>query len=96
VPTLHGVSVTNISLNNQSWETGKFAEAPDTQQLPQHYEVKVGADEENQPPAGFLNNPAHQFVVRGTFAGNRRVFVSGLLQYDAGQSEPPDLFIFSV
>jgi hypothetical protein len=93
VPQIDGVSVTNIS-TGVNWVTGQYATVP-TLPLPVVYTVYVNADNNNQPPVGFLNNPNHQYVVQGRYLMHGGAFVSGLLQPDGGDSEPPRIYAFS-
>jgi hypothetical protein len=93
VPQIDGVSVTNIS-TGANWVTGQYATVP-ALPPPAAYRAYVNANNNNQPPAGFLNNPAHQYVVQGRYLMHGGAFVSGLLQYDGGNSEPPHTYIFS-
>jgi hypothetical protein len=93
MPQIDSVTVTNIQMNT-TWTTNKQATAPD-QPFPATYSVYVNASKNNQPPVGFLNNPAHQFVVHGRYLASGAAFTSGLLQADAAQSDPPLVFVFS-
>lgn len=93
MPQIDQVSVTNINLN-VTWVTGQQATAPNVP-LPPLYTVYVNAVPTNQPPVGFLNNPAHQFVVQGRYLASGQAFVSGLLTPNNGRSDPPLVYAFS-
>lgn len=94
MPQIDQVNVTNIN-SGVTWVTGQQATAPNIP-LPLHYSVYVNAVATNQPPVGFLNNPAHQFVVQGRYLASGQAFVSGLLTINPGQSDPPLVYVFSV
>jgi hypothetical protein len=88
------VTVTNTT-TQAIWVTHKFADAP-TPPLPTNYNVRVTAEAAHPPPAGFFNNPAHRFVVRGHYLQSDKFFVSGPATYNAGDSDPPDVYTLSV
>lgn len=92
MPQIDQVSVRSNN-SGVTWVTGQQATAPDLP-LPTHYIVYVNATEDNQPPAGFLDNPADQFVVQGRYLASGQAFTSGNLTYDAGQSDPPLVYVF--
>jgi len=93
MPQIGNVSVTNIN-TGVTWVTGQQATAPNFPP-PVHYNVYVNATTANQPPTGFLNNPAHQFVVQGHYLASGQAFVSALLTPNGGMSDPPLVFVFS-
>jgi hypothetical protein len=93
VPQIDHVAISNIA-TGLNWVIGQTATVPD---LPPAAgsRIYVNADDNNQPPAGFLNNPAHQYVVQGRYLYQGGAFVSGLLQYNGADSEPPLSYIFN-
>jgi hypothetical protein len=93
MPQIGQVNITNIA-TAVTWVTNNFATVPNMP-LPAVYDVFVNADNNNQPPVGFLNNPAHQFVVQGRYLASGAAFVSGLLTPNNAQSEPPRVYAFS-
>jgi hypothetical protein len=92
MPTINNVSVTNIN-SGANWVTGQYGtvSAPPPPTPPT---VWVNATNNNQPPAGFLNNPAHQFVVQGNDAATNQAYVSGLLTIKAADCDPPLVYAF--
>jgi hypothetical protein len=93
VPQIDNVVVRNIAAN-ANWVTGQPATVPEDLPPPAGSRIYVNAANNNQPPAGFLNNPAHQYVVQGRYLYQGGAFVSGLLQYNGADSEPPYSYIF--
>ncbi len=93
MPEIGFVTVTNIN-SGVIWTTGQQATAPGLP-LPRAYNVLVTAVPADQPPVGFLNNPAHQFVVQGRYLADGQLFVSGLLTVNPGLSDPPAVYVFS-
>jgi hypothetical protein len=93
MPAINNVSVTNVQ-TGVTWVTGQYGTAPNLP-LPVMYNVYVNATAANQPPVGFLNNPAHDFVVQGQYVATGQGFVSGLLNPNGGMSDPPLVFVFS-
>lgn len=82
-------------MNNNTgvtWVTGEQATAPDPAIPP--YNVYVNASLANQPPVGFLNNPAHQFTVQGDYIATGQHFMSVPLTPNAGLSDPPLVYVF--
>jgi hypothetical protein len=92
MPQIDQVNVTNIN-SGVTWVTGQQATAPNLP-LPPVYTVYVNAVTTNQPPVGFLNNPAHQFVIQGRYLAAGQAFVSGLLTINPGLSDPPLVYVF--
>jgi hypothetical protein len=91
---IDSVRVTNITvIPNVDWVTGRNADVPKLP-LPLIYDVKVTADNNNQPPAGFLGHATDQFVIRGRYLDNGGAFVAGLLRYIAANSDPPSIYLF--
>jgi hypothetical protein len=88
---INDVSVTNLN-TGANWVCER-AEAPDP--LPANYDVRVNAGN-NQPPAGFLNHPAHQFRVQGRYMATGDPFVSGDATFNGQQSDPPMVAVFTV
>lgn|SRR5208283_5712025 len=64
--------------------------------LPPHYNIRVSADHNSQPPVSFLDYPTDQFVIRGRYDASLDRFESGPMSYNAGLSDPPDVYTFSV
>jgi hypothetical protein len=64
--------------------------------LPSHYNIRVGATHNSQPPASFLDYPTDQFVIQGRYEASLDQFESGAMSYNAGLSEPPDIYTFSI
>jgi hypothetical protein len=92
MPQIDNVSVTNTN-TGVIWVTGQQATGPNVP-FPAVYHVYVNAAVNNQPPAGFFNNPAHQFVIQGRYLADGSAFVSGLLAINAGLSDPPLVYVF--
>jgi hypothetical protein len=88
------IAVTN-NRTNAKWVTHKFAKAP-VAPLPNHYDIRVTAEPESPPPAGFFNNAADRFVVAGRFVASGAPFRSGALTYNGNDSDPPLVYIFSI
>lgn len=88
------VSVTNIT-SGATLVTGRQATAPELP-LPPHYDIRVPALNNRQPPPGFFGNPADQFVIRGRYLIGREAFVSGQATYDVARSDPPDIYSFHI
>ena len=93
MPRIDSVSVTNIN-QGVTWHTGQAGTVPD-QPLPLVYNAYVNAVPANQPPVGFLNNPAHQFVVQGRYMADGSAFVSNLKTVNVGLSDPPLVYVFT-
>ena len=93
MPQIDNVSVTNNN-TGVTWVTGEQATAPDQGAIPP-YNVYVNASEDNQPPVGFLNNPAHLFTVQGHYLASGQLFVSAPLMPNGGMSDPPLVYVFS-
>jgi hypothetical protein len=88
------VSVTNTTTQT-TWVTGRQATAPELPP-PTHYNVRVPALGNRQPPPGFFNNANYLFVIRARYLVGREWFQSAPATYNAAQSEPPDIYTFSV
>lgn len=93
MPTIDSVSVTNIN-QGVTWNTGQAGTVP-AQPLPLVYNAYVNAVATNQPPAAFLNNPAHQFVVQGRYMADGSAFVSNVKAINAGLTDPPLVYVFT-
>lgn len=92
MPQIDNVSVTNIN-TGANWVTGQQATAPAVP-FPLGYHVYANAAANNQPPVGFLNNPAHQFVIQGRYLADLSAFVSGFLAVTPALSDPPLVYVF--
>jgi hypothetical protein len=88
------VTVRNLT-TGVIWTTGRQAPAP-ALPLPRAYSVLVTAVPANQPPARFLDNPAHRFEVQGVYLADGQLFVSGVLTFNTGLSDPPAVYAFSL
>jgi hypothetical protein len=94
MPVIGNVSVTNIA-TNVNWVSNQDGSGAPSMPLPVNYNVYVNAAANGQPPVGFLNNPAHQYVVRGRYVADGSAFVSGLMTVNAGLSDIPHVYVFS-
>lgn len=48
-----------------------------------------------QPPAGFLNNPGHNFVITGNDLATGATYNSGNMNPDDANSDPPRIIAFA-
>ena len=56
--------------------------------------IACNADNNNQPPAGFLNNPGHVFVITGNDVASGNPYNSGNVNPFPANSEPPRIYAF--
>jgi hypothetical protein len=86
MPNLTDVNVTNHTTNVQWAPVGATAAAA---------WVICNADAANQPPVGFMNNPAHQFTITGRVQYTREPFNRAGLSPDPGRTEAPHSYAFA-
>jgi hypothetical protein len=94
MPIVNGVTVTNTT-TNVTWNSGGFATVyPATAN--HTLRVLVNAGPGNQPPGGFVNDPAHLFRVQGRYVDTGAPFVAAGLTPNAEYTEPPGIYAFSL
>lgn len=86
MPQINGTHVTNVN-TGAVWATNQHATVFGNW-------VACNATPNNQPPVGFLNNPAHQFVITGNDVATAQAYNSGPLTPFPANSEPPLIFAF--